>query len=221
MPFVPIICIVTIAKQWIRNDFVFSFDFVLPHILLVLSCIQLIYLGHIFIRERLFLDHTGIRYQSGKLFKLLWNATSNNDWHFHWENIQTISVVQTNSSYYAQLRFIVRQCEKQDYETPIFKWVDSHTLDTAHTKSIYKYKVFGFEFTGRDTITAEEFNESVLRTPIYQYLAQYQEQSIRIIPEKAQHIIEVNTHSHKVLSLYFLLIALFVIAIVFIILNNP
>ena len=178
----------TIVRQWIKNDFVFSFDLfllLLPDVFLVFYGTYLIYLGYIFIRERLVLDHTGIHYCSGQS---LWKTILNNDWHFHWENIQYISVVQTNGSHNAQLRFIVQQSEQQEYETPIFKWVDTETLDTAHTKSIYKYKLFGFEFMNRNAITAEEFHESVLRTPIYQYLAQYHKQPIRIIPKEDQHI---------------------------------
>ncbi|WP_353572370.1 hypothetical protein [Candidatus Albibeggiatoa sp. nov. BB20] len=110
---------------------------------------------------------------------------------------------------------MVRPCEHQEYETPIcqeyetpiFKWFDTQILDTTHTKSIYKHKFFGFEFMGRNTITAEEFNESVLRTPIYQYLTQYQEQPIRIIPKKDQHIdIEIDAPMRYLLLLFVFLI---------------
>ncbi len=90
LPFTLFICLITIAKQWIRNDFAFDFFIFLQNGFLVFFTMRLVYLELIFIRERLTLDHTGIHYRSGKS---LWKSTSDNDWHFHWENIQIISIV--------------------------------------------------------------------------------------------------------------------------------
>lgn len=115
--------------------------------------------------RKLILNEEGIRYYSGY-------SNQDKDWKITWDSIKLIEIKLEHVSSVDVKLSVYTRTQKKPYETFIFRWIDSKTLNEEHV-NLLNPKVEPVEFRLTSfPYPQEKFYDALNQTPLYQYFLQ-------------------------------------------------